>query len=165
MVNKYSHTTVEILRLHATMDSCQAIAQVVGCSRGNVSRVLLREASKAAQQLRAKNLQRIIQTDGTLNHKWPVSDLMQALHFDGRIHSVLTQYLVMRGIDSCSLSDLLDILLPPYEHSTPCFNDIPIVRAKDGGKRRLAAMVEALGNIDFGDAFRIEFIKRRKMWF
>lgn len=165
MVSKYSHTTVEILRLHATMESYQAIATVVGCSRGNVSRVLLRETSKTAQQLRAKNLQRIIRTDGTLNHKWPISDLMQALQFDGRINSVLTQYLVMRGIDSCSLSDLLDILLPPFEHSTPCFNDIPIIRAKDGGKLRLIAMVEALDTIDFGDAFRAEYIKRRKLWF
>lgn len=162
---KYSNTTVEILRLHAAGQPRSTIPGLVGCSRENVRKVLLREADKLARQNQTDELRHLIHTDGNMDRKWPVSDLLKAVSFATNINSVLAAFLSRHCVDTCSLRDLLDMLLPSCTHPALCLDEIPFLCARGGGRGRLATMVEALGKLDFGPEFKSEYESRKEWWF
>lgn len=160
MAGKYSPTTVAILKLHGSGMRMSAIASAVGCSRGNVSMVLQREAAKQAQYRHAEELRYHIRADGHLDKQWPVSDLIAALRMGGLANSVLSCFFSRFGTKTCSLRDLLDILLPPPAISAPRPGNLPITQIRKGGWRIHAIMVAALEPLDFGPEFRAEFLRR-----
>lgn len=164
MAGKYSPTTVEILKLHASGMKMSAIASTVHCSRGNVSMVIQREAAKQAQCRRVAELRNQIRADGDLDRQWPVSDLITALQMDGLANYVLGCFFENRGTKMCSLRELLDILLPPPSISSPRPGNIPITQIRKGGWRIHAKMVAALEPMDFGPEFRTEYLRRSKSW-
>jgi hypothetical protein len=164
MAGKYSPTTVEILKLHTSGMKMSAIASTVGCSRGNVSMVIQREAAKQAQCRHVEELRNQIRADGDLDRQWPVSVLITALRMDGLANYVLGCFFSERGTKMCSLRELLDILLPPFPISAPRPGNIPITQIRKGGWRIHAKMVAALDSLDFGPEFRTEYLRRSEAW-
>lgn len=141
-----------------------AIASTVGCSRGNVSMVIQRESAKRAQYRRVEELRHQIRADGGLDRQWPVSDLITALRMDGLANYVLGCFFAERGTKTCSLGELLDILLPPPPIPVPRPGNIPITQIRKGGWRIHAKMVATLESLDFGPEFRTEYLRRAESW-
>ena len=164
MAGKYSTKTVEILKLHAAGMKMSVIARTVGCSRGNVSIVLLREANKCAECQRAYERRLQIKADGDLDREWPVLVLRNALQLGGQADYVLRCFFAQQGVESCSLRGLLDIMLPWPQNSVTSHGDIPITLTKGGGRRIHAKMVAALASVDLGSTFKAEYLRRFEFW-
>jgi hypothetical protein len=154
----------EILRLSDGGLPREQLAARFGMAKSSVNGIVQREraARKSVQILDE------IRTSCGLNTPIPARMFMEALQFDTRSGKAIGRHFSEGGIDSLSLMQLTDFLIPDGlspEAASDIWDALPALAVKGVSPDGFLALVMRLSVADLGDSFQQEWRKRKTVLF
>jgi hypothetical protein len=158
---KPPYTVAEILRLRSEGKANSQIAQRFGVSRSRIQQIIAHEQRRTFSAQRSVAIRQELAACNGIDRKLPIDDLFCVLNLPPRAETVLRNHFGERGVDACSLLDMMDLLIPLVEGPADHYDHMPAYRVKWLGQILYADMIRALSAVDCGEALRTEWGDRK----
>ena len=174
MTYRPRHTLSEIQRLKSEGLTHSEIAALFGISTTRVWQIVKQEQQRIVTANRSAAICTEIMASNDLGKKLAMDDLFCVLNLSKKAEAVLWRHLIRQGVTGFSLRDMMDFLIPIVDDATGITTSgapfdfeehrrhMPAYRVKMLGQILYAEMIKALSAVDCGEAFRTEWVDRKR---
>jgi hypothetical protein len=157
MVGNAQHArNAEIFRLHKAGESYRKIASRFGISRARVAMLVHRERRRAE----ARKYLETLRSENCLEDKYPIEVLLKSIGLSWMLAShIADNFQEFEHTSTITLQQLMDFILPDGELSP---KTIPVLFVKSVGPSKYYALIEKISKADLGDAFHLEWERRKQ---
>ena len=156
------YTVPEVMRLRSEGLTHREIARRFGISPSRVGQLIKAEKERQQSAERSRVIRSEIEASGDLDRKLSLPDFFCVLDLPPRAEAVLRSHFERKGIETFSLRDMMDFLIPAVPCSNDLYDHMPAYRVKWLGQILYAAMMKAMSAVDCGDLFWNEWTERKK---
>lgn len=150
-----------IIHLRSQGISRKNIAKEFELTIARIDQILSRYKSEKEIEKRSADLLKQSKQSDDLDKKWPLTDLINALHLSARTRNLVIKYFISENETAISLNELIVSITPKDSVSKYALTSVPIIKQKGLWKKLFREIVHQLSVADFGDAFNALWENRK----